>query len=131
MDTSKIKYNTILISKFMDFDYVEVGYFGDEQTEWQVKHEEWMDKNALYDVGEYFVNVEKNEWYEFEKAKYHSSWNRLMPVVKKIVNLPDAEKESEGWYAKGSIETFLCMVDIKKVYEYVIEYINWYNLKNK
>lgn len=60
---------------------------------------------------------------------YHKSWDWLMPVAKKIVNLPDAEKESEGWYAKGNIETFLCMVDIEKVYEYVIKYIEWYNSK--
>jgi hypothetical protein len=132
MNKSEIKKNTILISKFMDFDYVKVGYFNDDdETEWQRKNEEWMDKNAMYDVGDYFVNIKKNKWHEFEKTKYKSSWNWLMPVVKKIINLPDAEKESEGWYAKGSIETFICIVDIDKVYENVIKYIEWYNSKNK
>lgn len=127
MNKAEIKKNKILISKFMNFDYVELGYFFDEEQielqfkneEWMEKNEDWMEKNSLCDTGKYFVNVEKNKWHEFKKAKYHSSWNRLMPVVKKIVNLPDVEKESEGWYAKGGIETFLCMVDIEKVYEYV------------
>lgn len=128
----EIDKNTLLISKFMGFELIEVGYFGgDSETEWQKNNHDWMDENGIDSIGEYFVNVKKNKWHESYQTRYHKSWSWLMPVVKKIVNLPDAEKESEGWYAKGSIETFLCMVDIEKVYEYVIKYIEWYNLKNK
>lgn len=92
-----------------------------------------INKNALYNVGEYFVNVEKNEWYEFEKAKYHSSWNWLMPVVKKIlnINMPIEKYGLEGWDNSNEIKKHLLLVDIEKVYEYVIKYIEWYNLKNK
>lgn len=62
---------------------------------------------------------------------YHKSWDWLMPVVKKIVNLSCEESDLEGWYINEDIKKHLCWVNIEKVYENVIKYIEWYNLKNK
>ena len=65
-----------------------------------------------------------------KQMEYNKSWDWLMPVVKNIMDSDVREKESDGWYAYGAIETFLACVDIDKVYENVIKYIKWINSKN-
>lgn len=62
---------------------------------------------------------------------YHDSWDWIMPVVKKIMELETPEKESTGWYAYYSIEANLPLVDISLVHDNVIEYISWYNEQSK
>ena len=63
---------------------------------------------------------------KYETLQYHSSWDWMMPVVKKIL-ATEPPKESEGWYAYGAIENFLTMIDLPKVHENVVIYIKWHN----
>ena len=66
-----------------------------------------------------------------EGFQYHSSWDALMPVVKKIMDFEGNDigrcKESKGWCAYYAIPSFLEMVDMEKVRRYCIEFIEWYN----
>lgn len=60
-----------------------------------------------------------------DNSKYHSSWDWLMEVCKKILFLP---REYKGHYNYiGRIENGLLQVDIKAVYNAVAEFITWYN----
>lgn len=60
---------------------------------------------------------------------YDSSWDWLMPVVKKISNFNSSKlpKESAGWYAYHSFESNLFEVDINMVFENAVKFIEWYN----
>lgn len=79
--------------------------------------------------------------YHVEEAKYHSSWDWLMPVVEKIARIPFEED-----YATACARTFGMLNDegkimvrlnrfqlhiadtlIEATYAAVLEYINWYN----
>jgi len=72
-----------------------------------------------------FSNHGFKEWINEEMLKFHSSWNWLIPVVKKLIEtLP---KNSEAW---GSLHIVLVSLDIKASWKYVVECIEWYN-KNK
>jgi len=67
-------------------------------------------------------------------AKYHESWDWLMPVVKKIqMEIPIIPpRNSPAWMAFYGMETSLVCVDIQLVWEQCIVFIEWYNAnKNK
>jgi hypothetical protein len=58
---------------------------------------------------------------------YHSSWDWLMPVVEKI----HAEGDFDDYYADDLLHNEMTqamgMADIKALWGYVIEFIDWYN----
>ncbi len=67
-----------------------------------------------------------------EKLKYHSSWDLLMPVIKKCwtVNLKG------GWMKGDRIESRININDffgdnIMEVHSQVVEFIKWYNTQPK
>ena len=95
----------------------------------------------LYDG--WYTNSEHNyRICDFDGLKYDSSWNELMPVVKKIKNfkVPQrAMKEHEdrkyvhkddAKYQNNVIDS-LKEVDIKLSYNKVVEFIGWYNENKK
>ena len=66
--------------------------------------------------------------------KYHSSWDWLMPVWKKITDISpvfDEYKECDtiGYEAYQSVPIFLELVEILRVHEYIVNFIKWYNNK--
>jgi hypothetical protein len=57
--------------------------------------------------------------------RYHSSWDWLMPVLKKI---DESEVElNEDSNLIGDITHGLVSIDIQMTFEAVIEFIKWYN----
>ena len=63
------------------------------------------------------------------QLKYHTSWDWLMPVVEKIKILvmeddSDELYNSEEW---DNITHTLVQIEIKSVYQAVVEFINEYN----
>jgi len=74
-------------------------------------------------------NVIYDGWVYLKHMKFHQSWDWLMPVVEKIMNMIKPEKETDGWYAYYAIENNLCLVDIELTYRQVNEFIKWYNNK--
>ena len=78
-----------------------------------------------------FMGVDKH--YEAQSSnmfnQYHTSWDRLMPVVEKIKILvmeddSDELYNSEEW---DNITHTLVQIEIKSVYQAVVEFINEYN----
>lgn len=124
-----------LIAEFMGYESIRIGYYGtDDETEWQVKNKDWLDKPEIieqYDnsVGDYYVNIDRNLIIPQEEVNYADSWDWLMPVVEKI--------ESSGFNVL--IEDNFCrigqelqvkattMTKIESVYKAVVEFIKWYN----
>jgi hypothetical protein len=69
-----------------------------------------------------------NSW-----AKYHSSWDWLMPVVNKCYNL----QYKQGWKKENCIQYCLASYDFMSdiaiiiVWEEVVRFITWYNNQKK
>lgn len=141
-----------LIAEFMGYEKVTVGYFGSEdETEWQCENEEWMDKNELESVGDYGVNIKDNKWFMWDDIKYDSSWDWLMPVLIKIEQEFDVVTSIQinKYKNVGHKEIFgecnICLfagmdknivitdasLKIEAVWKAIVEFIEWYNLKEK
>jgi hypothetical protein len=73
-------------------------------------------------------NIAPFGWFEDEDLKYHTSWDWLMPVIKKFASgdggVPDFDKWQE-W-----IDTINSAIerdyDIAEVFPYVVLAIQWY-----
>jgi len=129
------------ICEFMGWEYVRVGYFdskdGDieyDESKWQVDNEHWMDKVGMENVGYYIVNVKENKWHQWDDVKYHSSWDWLMPVGKRIRDLlgdmlskRPPHTACMGDVIEVDITCALHEYDIKKVHEAIYVFIQWLN----
>ena len=58
---------------------------------------------------------------DISDAKYHESWDWLMPVIEKCVRTGD---DTDKW---DNIFNTLTTLSIKEVYEEVVEFIKQYN----
>jgi hypothetical protein len=92
----------------------------------------YNDDPQVYPNG-YFYSDEKleDDFYEIEDFEYHSSWDLLMPVVKKIKSIhtnPCLLKEAQ---LNGKINFALIEININKTWLAVIEFIQWYNQTKK
>jgi len=64
---------------------------------------------------------------KFYPIKYHTSWDWLMPVVEKILDISfQDEGDAEDFYYIRD-----CMPDINHTYKAVVEFIKKYNKKNR
>ena len=63
-----------------------------------------------------------------DKLKYHSSWDWLIPVVKKCLI---GEAETNRPDLVSNIYESLVNLEIDLVYKDIIEFIKWYNQQNK
>ena len=65
------------------------------------------------------------------ELRFHKSWDWLIPVIYKIQLIQPYKLEipvSEHYIKVIHIEnTFQCLMDIKRTYKKVIEFIEWYN----
>lgn len=66
-----------------------------------------------------------NTYCHFEDLKFHSSWDWLMPVVEKCLTISVESEEYEIHYA--FIHDALWSINIKSVFDEVVEFIKWYN----
>ena len=82
----------------------------------------------LPEFGHYFNSygqIEYNECFRSNELKYHSSWDWLMPVIKKCL-IGECKNKFDYSYLYES----LCNIDLKETFIEVVEYIKWYNLNN-
>lgn len=132
-----------LIAEFMGYEKITVGYYGtDDETEWQRKNREWMNKTGMEDVGDYMANIPEDSWYFFNELAYHSSFDWLMPVVEKIEAFKN-DINSKRYTIK--IDNNACLIysadydnrtitaktKIQATWLAVIEFIKWYNQTNQ
>ena len=75
-----------LIAEFMGFTKVTIDYVDTEyETQWQKDNQDWIEKMEIDSVGDYYVNVPENKFFDTEDGlKYDTSWDWLIPVVEKI-----------------------------------------------
>jgi hypothetical protein len=73
-----------------------------------------------------------SSYIEIKNLKYHSSWDWLMPVVKKIRSTEEFNSiiVIPEDFGDNNMIAGLYTQDIDKVYKGVVEFIQWYN-KNK
>ncbi len=116
-----------LIAKFMGLTFVTVGYTGtDDETDWQRENVEWFDSHYEFhdhSVGDYAVNIRKNIILWQDDLRYKTSWDCLMPVMRKIHKL----KPKNDFF----IHITILNAKIDVVYKAVVEFIKWYNLQSK
>ena len=71
------------------------------------------------------------EFLKIEEAKFHSSWDWLIPVVEKITSMDIYIKYKDyscGQFNDGGI--YINTKSIENTFSDVVEFIKWYN-KNK
>ena len=77
----------------------------------------FMDEYDLYHWG-------RDPFNELLTATYHSSWNKLMPVVEKIEMLHWNDRNNQF---NPPLEFFL-QNEIEFVWNHVVKFLKWYNL---
>jgi hypothetical protein len=80
---------------------------------YEIKDTKWW-KNGLWTTEKYL--------------EYNSSWDRLMPVIKKIRQLCTSDEE---WKRFEFIIGNLRYIDIIPTFKSVVAFIEWYNLNIK
>ena len=69
-------------------------------------------------------------WFTLEHAKFHYSWDWLMPVLNKIMDICFSDDNSETYDSELFYQIRDCIPEIHHTYSAIIEFINQYN-KNK
>jgi hypothetical protein len=125
-----------IIAKFMGLDAVTIGYYGmDNETEWQVKNREWLDRPEIVEqynnsVGDYYVNIKRNIIIPQEEINYSKDWNDLMGVINQIEKIEGVTTtlKNKRFVIKYWKKTFSChtVVKINSTYRVVVEFLDWY-----
>lgn len=68
-----------------------------------------------------------DKYYTYTLMKYHSSWDWLMPIWKKIVDIGDSLMSQERNLYFKEITHGLYICDIQVVWSGIVEFIEWYN----
>jgi hypothetical protein len=131
-----IEENNDLIAKFMGYEKVTIGYFdSDNVTQWQKDNKEWMEKVKMDLIGDYYVNISKNEFFNL-KDLWYLEWNNLMTVVDKIesmyyeVNILYNECEIGEAVDAETYKVIAVQQENSKllaVYNTIVEFIKLYN----
>ena len=106
---NKIEDQNKLIAEFMGMQHTDIGWYDNEET----------------------LQLQNNT---FDELKYHTSWDWLMPVVRKCSDIggmydydtPERDKFEDIFYMDNMFSEFLQM-DIEAVYIRVVEFIKQYN----
>lgn len=67
------------------------------------------------------------DYFDYTEMKYHTSWDWLMPVVKKILATDTGTLDVYSLYVEDSLRT----ADITKVWEACLDFLTWYNQNQK
>lgn len=133
-ESEKVEQQNKLIAEFMGWDVIRVGYYGqawgeeDDETEWQNENREWLDKMGIESIGRYMVKVKENDWFLFDDAKYHSSWDWLIPAWYKFRDLTFKDRKNEIPHSHHcqSISRAICYEDIGSAYSRLSAAIEWH-----
>ena len=140
LTAEEIEKGNALIARFDGYELVRIGYYGGyDETEWQRINEKWSDDVGLNEIGDYFVNVTENKWFEAEKIKYNCDYNSLMPILEKISKL-----KIKGYTPYFEITNYGCTIDLSKsafdlvftgchgkdlitnIWIMIVEFLDWY-----
>ena len=84
-------------------------------------------------VAEFMGAYSKQSGYDYTKignkgVSYHTEWNWLLPVVRKVLTLIDINKLD---FDTTALKDEVLDDDIKQAYKEVLRFINWYNNQYK
>lgn len=71
---------------------------------------------------EVIYGLNQDDWYTSDNLNYHLSWDWLMPVVQKIMDVSFFNGEPEDFYVVRD-----CIPEISNTYKVVVEFIKQYN----
>ncbi len=89
-----------------------------------------FDQRKFY--GHTINNFGEGTFNKLPEMKYHTSWDWLMPVCKKLESLPDTENFNDADYNKW-VENSECLgealwtCDIEAVWQACVQFIVWWN----
>lgn len=97
--------------KISEFGHNKTGFFG------------WRDEGASTIYKDVFMDYE---------LQFHKSWDWLMPVYKKFIDLPFSENSMQAIRNNYSvrINAAICAVDIKEAHRHLTNGIKWYKTTN-
>ena len=87
--------------------------------------EETLNKVMVYARKEQRGLIKLTEFYEANELKFHTSWDWLMPVVRKCFEI-DEPTEGQHYFINEALST----MDIEIVYDRVVGFIKEYNQIN-
>ena len=82
----------------------------------------WLDDDKMWVKGEWPKGTHMDKYLE-----YDTSWEWLMPVVKKCKNLLSNPKDVSDIYILRDLEETVFSCEINIAYDGVVKFINWYN----
>ena len=119
-----------LIAEFMELQAIEIS-----AAIYQIKSsthlffEEFKINDVSIEQG-FDKNNPLNYFHKFLKFRYHSSWDWIYPVVKKINNI--RKFEEYGYITQiAFVNLAWARKDINEVWESCVKFIKWYNQINK
>jgi len=80
-------------------------------------------EKVLSDKTLYNIKEQGSLVYDLNELKYHSSWDWLMPVVTKCLDIYHIEQMNDDL----NFKFYDSIGDIKKTYKAVVEFIKFYN----
>lgn len=102
------KENNILIAEFIGMQKTNIG---------------WFDAEAILSLSYTIDNT-------FDNLKFNSSWDWLIPVLNKILDITFSDDEQETYDSDMFYNIRDCIPKLSQTYQAVIEFIKIYN-KNK
>jgi hypothetical protein len=71
------------------------------------------------------VKYYNNEFITGQLVQYHSSWDWLMPSLKKFGDMTVTDESRKHWQL--IVEIGLASIDISATWQYFVKAIQWYN----
>lgn len=90
---------------------------------------EFMGRKGKVRPSLYWVNIPEIKWVTVEEMKFHSDWNWLIPVIKRISTIVSTELNAEEFAIKEGYSERLNPYDydMQSLYKGCVEFIKWYN----
>src|SRR5690606_34569334 len=77
--------NKLLIASLLGFQFVTIGHEDTpSETRFQREHKDWLDKVELDEVGNFFVNMEKDIWYREDEVDFERDYNWLSRAAERL-----------------------------------------------
>ena len=114
-----------------------------------MQHDTSYDLFGVMELGDVFADISGDNpnakhFFSPDEMQFHTSWDWLMPVVEKIESTSIDNKDNSDRFFNVMIEVFECNINggeisicksantkRKAIYQAVVEFIKFYNNKNK
>ena len=86
------------------------------------------EKTHIQSVGDIYCPVPSKNGSEYaDKLQYHKSWDWLMTVIEKILDITFSDDETEISNSEYFYDIRDCVPNINHTYRSIVEFIKWYN----